>query len=355
MSASQSIGFVCKEFFDPTIDHPECDEKARNIAVNFRVWARSFTHTGNLFDFLRFLQKSADTTVFSSQSKLGLATIDDAVRAFEIRFRSELDDRLDLDSLQVGETYSTHLIHAICGNYDVRSGGILPVFREDGTADFVAIKATLSGGDYPNEWLNDGKRLKYFMKSISGNFKETYQDNAAIINNPQNPVLAFVRNTKKENFTFRGRFFPFAVHTDISGAKWFELVEWSNGLSNLQTVDAANSLLAGQVQKSQRLDPVARQLRLAGAPTQPKKQRAITTVFKRNPDVIAEVLFRANGICEGCHETAPFERKADGTPYLEVHHKLPLSKGGPDTVENAVALCPNCHRREHFGLAIWPC
>lgn len=355
MSASQAIEFVCKEFFDPTIDHAECDKKARNIAVNYRVWARSFTHTGNLFDFLRFLQNSGDTAVFTSQSKLGLATIDDAVRAFETRFQHELNDRLDLDSLQVGETYSTHLIHAICGSYDVRSGGILPVFREDGTTDFVAIKATLSGGDYPNEWLDDGMRLKYFMKSISGNFKETYQDNAAIINNPQNPVLAFVRNTKKENFTFRGRFFLIAVHTDTSGSKWFELVKWSNGLSKLQTVDVVNSSLAEQVQQSQRLDRAARQLRLDSAPTQPQKQRAITTVFKRNPDVIAEVLFRANGICEGCEVTAPFERKADGTPYLEVHHKLPLSKGGPDMVGNAAALCPNCHRREHFGPAIWPC
>lgn len=33
----------------------------------------------------------------------------------------------------------------------------------------------------------------------------------------------------------------------------------------------------------------------------------------------------------------------------EVHHKVPLSAGGDDTVENAIALCPNCHRKAHFG------
>ena len=37
MSASQAIEFVCMEFFNPAIDYQECDEKARNIAVNFRV------------------------------------------------------------------------------------------------------------------------------------------------------------------------------------------------------------------------------------------------------------------------------------------------------------------------------
>jgi 5-methylcytosine-specific restriction protein A len=34
---------------------------------------------------------------------------------------------------------------------------------------------------------------------------------------------------------------------------------------------------------------------------------------------------------------------------LEVHHKKQLSEGGEDTVENAIALCPNCHREAHYG------
>lgn len=71
--------------------------------------------------------------------------------------------------------------------------------------------------------------------------------------------------------------------------------------------------------------------------------------FKRNPDVVAEVLFRANGICEECNCKAPFNRKSDGTPYLEVHHKISLSDKGEDTVENCIAVCPNCHRKLHYG------
>jgi 5-methylcytosine-specific restriction protein A len=39
----------------------------------------------------------------------------------------------------------------------------------------------------------------------------------------------------------------------------------------------------------------------------------------------------------------------DGTPYLEVHHVKWLALGGSDTVSNAVALCPNCHRLMHHG------
>ena len=61
------------------------------------------------------------------------------------------------------------------------------------------------------------------------------------------------------------------------------------------------------------------------------------------------MLLRANGVCELCGKAAPFARRIDGSPYLEVHHRVMLSDDGDDTVENAVAACPNCHREEHYG------
>lgn len=96
-------------------------------------------------------------------------------------------------------------------------------------------------------------------------------------------------------------------------------------------------------------DPAARRRRLQSAIKAPIAVVATTTVYVRNPDVVAEVLSRANGQCELCGSAAPFLRKSNGSPYLEVHHKLQLSMGGHDSVENAIAICPNCHRREHFG------
>jgi 5-methylcytosine-specific restriction protein A len=107
--------------------------------------------------------------------------------------------------------------------------------------------------------------------------------------------------------------------------------------------------LASSVAESLTLPASDRQQRLAVAPRVPERFAVIASVFERNPDVIAEVLLRANGTCEKCHRVAPFARRSDGTPYLEVHHWKPLSEGGEDTVENAGALCPNCHREAHFG------
>lgn len=74
-------------------------------------------------------------------------------------------------------------------------------------------------------------------------------------------------------------------------------------------------------------------------------------MFRRNPDVVAGVLYRAEGTCEGCGNPAPFIRASDGTAYLEVHHKKRLASGGEDTVENAMATGSNCHRELYYGLS----
>ena len=42
-------------------------------------------------------------------------------------------------------------------------------------------------------------------------------------------------------------------------------------------------------------------------------------------------------------------KNSEGELYLEVHHVIPLSKNGYDKTTNAVALCPNCHRRCHHS------
>ena len=106
---------------------------------------------------------------------------------------------------------------------------------------------------------------------------------------------------------------------------------------------------ADAVLESLQDSPSARATRLSKAAKLPTKVPVISYAFVRNPDVVAEVLLRASGKCERCYQDAPFKRKNDSKPYLEVHHIVQLAKGGEDTVSNALALCPNCHRYLHFG------
>ncbi len=82
----------------------------------------------------------------------------------------------------------------------------------------------------------------------------------------------------------------------------------------------------------------------------PNPEQVKATIFrrKRDPAIVAWILISANGVCESCDLVAPFI-KDDGYPYLEVHHVRPLAEDGSDSITNAVALCPNCHRRLHHS------
>ena len=73
----------------------------------------------------------------------------------------------------------------------------------------------------------------------------------------------------------------------------------------------------------------------------PKKVRSYTIDLNSIRKIL---ISRAKGHCQLCGLKAPFQ-EADGTPYLEPHHLVPVSNGGSDTPNNMVVLCPNCHRK----------
>ncbi len=83
----------------------------------------------------------------------------------------------------------------------------------------------------------------------------------------------------------------------------------------------------------------------------PEKRRAGVAgyVFARDLDVVSWALKRSKGVCDLCSSLGPFPTR-DGNRFLEVHHIIPLYRGGPDTIDNVAAVCPNCHRACHFGL-----
>ena len=73
------------------------------------------------------------------------------------------------------------------------------------------------------------------------------------------------------------------------------------------------------------------------------------TRVARDPAVKLWVLQQAGGHCEACRVRTFATGVAWNPWFLEVHHVVPLKDAGADTTWNAVALCPTCHRRCHFG------
>lgn len=107
------------------------------------------------------------------------------------------------------------------------------------------------------------------------------------------------------------------------------------------------SAVAGTaVRQANRSDLLALARKSEGPP--PRQERTVSD-FRRNAAVVAGAISRANGNCEmpNCSRDT-FERD-DGTTFLEVHHVIPLAEDGDDTMKNAAALCPTCHRELHYG------
>ena len=137
--------------------------------------------------------------------------------------------------------------------------------------------------------------------------------------------------------------------------KWGTQLQGSNNIKELSEHDFTiienliNEMSFQETIDNSINDDISRMERLASANKIPEQTVASVIRYKRNPDVVAAVLIRSNGVCEECNQKAPFLRAKDNSPYLEVHHKVQLSQGGEDTVENAIAVCPNCHRKLHYG------
>ena len=73
------------------------------------------------------------------------------------------------------------------------------------------------------------------------------------------------------------------------------------------------------------------------------------TTYPRNNTLKNYVKQRSNYLCEMPNCNYRSFSKKNGELYIEVHHVIPLSEGGEDSISNTVALCPNCHRALHYA------
>jgi hypothetical protein len=107
-------------------------------------------------------------------------------------------------------------------------------------------------------------------------------------------------------------------------------------------------------------DEIGRQLAKSVDPTKliakaklkagpPLKRTRQVNDFVRDAYIVAAALARAQEQCEMPNCKSQLFQRDDNRSYLEVHHIVPLSEGGDDTLVNAAALCPSCHRELHFG------
>ena len=204
----------------------------------------------------------------------------------------------------------------------------LSMNRSSAGAYVRAVRHMLRGEVYKR--MISVEAARYYLGNIQADFGDKAASNAL---KSYNAHIAYLeQRTRVPRPAFRKLAFDYGSRLAL---------DWS-----LQKV---LSDLDVAVAKARSLPPTARRKLLPPPGTKPKAVSVQTRVFIRDPNVIVEVLARSNRVCEGCKKPAPFSRRSDKTPHLEVHHQIRLADGGDDTVQNALALCPNCHRRLHFG------
>jgi 5-methylcytosine-specific restriction protein A len=64
-------------------------------------------------------------------------------------------------------------------------------------------------------------------------------------------------------------------------------------------------------------------------------------------DLRNQLTNRANGKCQACN--SEFFKKTNGEHYFEIHHIISYSECKKHELSNLALLCPNCHRKIHFG------
>ena len=82
--------------------------------------------------------------------------------------------------------------------------------------------------------------------------------------------------------------------------------------------------------------------------TDVQRREYLIETYARNQGWVAEAknCFGNFCLCLGCSNTFS---KPDGTPYIEVHHIIPLADGGEDSLWNLAVLCAHHHRMAHFS------
>lgn len=207
---------------------------------------------------------------------------------------------------------------------------------------------------YDDRWIND--TFYYTGMGLNGNQSLTYAQNKTLAESNSNGVEVHLLEVEKEKeYIYQGQ-------VTLAGSPTQEMQ--LDASDNERQVFIFPLKLIGTKAKALSIEEFnniqkSREKKVRNLSLDELKEKAIRARKKVGERTVQSVQYerdqyiaqftrkRANGVCDLCLTPAPFNDK-NGRPYLESHHIEWLSKGGLDSIENTVALCPNCHRRMHI-------
>ena len=227
--------------------------------------------------------------------------------------------------------------------------------RKSNKTNTLVIVSDRTKSIYDDRWIED--IFYYTGMGLTGDQKLDYAQNKTLNNSNKNGVAVFLFEVfRSTQYIYQGQVKltkkPFEeLQLDVNNKKrkvWIFPLQLMTSDGPLD-LDAGllNNLDQVKERKAKKLsNKELLELAKNTGRKNPGSRRVSSTQPDRNPYVVEYTNRRADGISQLCGDPAPFIKK-NGEPFLEVHHINWLTKGGEDTIENTVALCPNCHRKMH--------
>ena len=258
---------------------------------------------------------------------------------------------IDMNNLTIGNHYNND---DICNTFLCAPQGGM---RRSHKTNTLVLVANHTKSLYEDEWKLD--TMNYAGMGSKGDQSLEFAQNKTLSESNENGInVHFFEVFTDKVYTYQGQVTlidkPFQeVQDDEDGnsrSVWIFPLKRKDGSTPVIPKVSLDKTFERKVKRSSTLTLEELKSKASKSQSKPGSRVATTTTYQRDPNVVNYTLKRATGICELCEQPAPFKKK-NGDPYLEVHHVEQLSKGGDDTIENAVALCPNCHRKMHsLGL-----
>ena len=205
---------------------------------------------------------------------------------------------------------------------------------------------------YEGRWLDD--ILHFTGMGRQGDQRLDYAQNKTLAESPTNDIEIFLFEVfEAGRYIFKGQVAltgePYQEEQpDINSNPrkvWIfplKLLDQPSSLPIPETVylkkQKKRQRLAGRLSDKELLKRAICSRKSSGA------RKIVSKNYEANVFVAELAKRRAEGICQLCEEQAPFKDKK-GNPFLLPYYVEQLAQGGEDSIENAVALCPNCHTK----------
>lgn len=330
------------------------EEKYKHLkykVVREYYYLKSIKYTGNMYEhYLKYKNENHKYAKdFEFLEDYGIISNEKMADYLKKNYFDELNNFCTIDDLIIGNIYSNNEIASTfkCSNM----GGM----RRSTSTNSLVLIAKHINPLYDDQWTEEGI-LNYTGTGTVGDQRISFGQNKTLATAKQKNVKVYLFESYKENEYY------FCGEVELYGNIFTSReLDAEGNLRNvlkfpLRRIDDINKTIINIEDIENSVKEKAKIVR--GLSQEEIKEKVkniesstvtkeVKTVYRERNQFIAEYTkIRANGICDLCGKEAPFMDK-NGKPYLESHHVITLANGGPDAIYNAVAICPNCHRKIH--------